>query len=293
MLRSIKKEMSVLFFSPAFLVCVLGVAVCMLMEPYDLSISMGTERHTVLDMILLQGKSWILENAGMSCEEVFMGQPGRQMMDFVTVLTSLPFLVQFCAERKNGVIRNCIFREGKIRYYVSRMFCGMVCGGLVMGVGTLLYYGILHMYFPTVMSLGQEKAELFSSLYGNGKIEYLILGQIAGFVLYGMVAALFGCVLAAFTKDIYICLTIPFLIKWLLVIFSSYLYSYLYIDHTPSEDRLWKTLEWWRNNGNLESMIRLSLEGKWMLAMGVLGAFFFVGLAIFAKRMNGRKDYGV
>lgn len=293
MLRSIKKEMSVLFFSPAFLVCVLGVAVCMLMEPYDLSISMGTERHTVLDMILLQGKGWILENAGMSCEEVFMGQPGRQMMDFVTVLTSLPFLVQFCAERKNGVIRNCIFREGKIRYYVSRMFCGMVCGGLVMGFGTLLYYGILHMYFPTVMSLGQEKAELFSSLYGNGKIEYLIFGQIAGFVLYGMVAALFGCVLAAFTKDIYICLTIPFLIKWLLVIFSSYLYSYLYIDHTPSEDRLWKTLEWWRNNGNLESMIRLSLEGKWMLAMGVLGAFFFVGLVIFAKRMNGRKDYGV
>lgn len=293
MLRSIKKEMSVLVFSRAFWFCVLGVVVCMLMETYDISIYMGTEQHTILDMILLQGKRWILENAGMSCEEVFMGQPGRQMMDFVTVLTSLPFLAQFCAERKNGVIRNCIFREGKIRYYVSRVFCGMVCGGLITGIGTLLYYGILHMYFPTVMSLGQEQVELFSVLYGSGKIEYLVLGRIVGFVLYGMVAALFGCVLAAFTRDIYVCLTVPFLIKWLLVIFSSYLYSYLYIDHTPSDDKIWKALEWWRNNGNLESMVSMSSEGKWILAIGVVCAFFFVGLVIFVKRMNGRKDYGV
>lgn len=294
MFRSIRKETAGILASPVFWISVLGALVLMLMQTYDVCGSMEeTETYNMLEMLFTKDRSWFLEEARLYREELSLNMAGRQMIEFVTVVATLPFLVRFCGERNSGVMRTYIFREGRWRYYISKMVSGIVCGGLVVCLAALCLQGLLCMLVPSVSEAGPEKMEVFQVLYNGKAPEVLMAGNIAGMFFYGMAAAVPGCVMAAFSRDVYLCLTLPFLCKYILGIFHTWLFTYLYMEEHELGDRARGYLEALYNNGTLEAFLSMPGKGKYLQATAAAVLMAVAGTVIFSARMNRRRDLGV
>ena len=48
---------------------------------------------------------------------------------FIPIIVAFPFMVSFCAERNNGLMRFTISRSGNIRYYLSKFSASFLLGG--------------------------------------------------------------------------------------------------------------------------------------------------------------------
>ena len=96
MFRSIRKETAGILASPVFWISVLGALVLMLMQTYDVCGSMEeTETDNMLEMLFTKDRNWFLEEARLYREEHSLNLAGRQIIEFVTVVATLPFLVRF------------------------------------------------------------------------------------------------------------------------------------------------------------------------------------------------------
>lgn len=285
LIRMIWNEWKRQCISITFLLGLCSVPLLMLLENLEVFANGMEEKYTLLSILVFQGKDWIDSNVPECWEELMMQQPGMQLQNFVTVLAALPFLVQFCNERKSGNLRIHIFRVGKWRYYLAKIISGMLSGGMMIGGGYALFAWILSLFFPTADERGLDLSYYLS----GGFTIHHFLYCLFGIVCYGMAAAVLGIAMSAFTKDIYICLTFPFLIKWINHVFQSY----LYVENEETITGTWrKMLNWWRNYGSLEQIIiesgNHSIQNTVLIFFGIC----LVGGAVFILRMNGRKDYG-
>lgn len=265
-----------------------GMAVCLLMLTSEISIydTFGTESKTILEVIFFKGREWISSSGEICWEELFLHQPQRGLCDYITIVTSLPFLVMFFREHTSGALRNRIFMEGKKRFCLTRVFCGAICGGGIVLLGQILFLVIVRCFFPPAQVI--LEAEQIDLLLGNHTVAQAVLLQSGSMFLYGFGASLFSIVLSAFTRDFYICLMLPFLINWLLVILQSYLTSLLIVDYPDATGTVWTVLRWVQNYGRLDCLAYIELWqcGIVVAVLSVLAGF------IFTRRMEKRRDQG-
>lgn len=292
LLRVILSDMKKQGMSVSFLLGLCSVVFLMLLETYETFSNETLEKYVLLEIMLLHGKEWICSNTSFNLEEILLQQPGRQLMDFITVTASIPFLVQFCNERKAGNLSVNIFRTGRHKYYISKMVSCMLSGGIISAGGYIICSFCLDLFFPGAGQTGADLSFYLPEGLTADQFGICFFYRTLGMFFYGMLAAGFGAVLSAFTKDIYICLTIPFLIKWMNHIFHFYLYSYLYVEHKEIKGIWMHLMDWWNNYGSLEQVIyetqnrRLLYAGTAFLVIAMLeGMVFYI-------RMNRRKDYG-
>ena len=277
--------------SPAFYIGIFGAVILMTLDTYEVFVNTESVRYTLLEM-LVRGKEWIMQNSSFCWEEFVLQQPGRQFIDYVTVLASLPFLIQFCMERKSGSTRLNIVRTGRWRYYFSKIISGMFSGGILVGSGYGIFLLLTWFRIPKAEEVGRDISFILPEGVLAGQFLSFAAFCLFGMFLYGMIAAAPGILFSSFTTDIYVCLTIPFLLKWVNEIFRSYLYTYLYIDHEKIEGKWLQCLSWWKENGGMEQIV-YEIQGKKIWQAGViLIGFFLVTATVFCLRMNGRKDYG-
>lgn len=264
------------------------LAICFLMLTTNVSIytELGIENKTLLELIICKGRSWIFSSGGIYWEEVFLNQPQRGVCDYITIVTAIPFLLMFFRENSNGALRNRIFCEGKKRFCLTRVCCGLLCGGLLVLLGEILFLGIVWYFFPSAQNFLDAEQMLF--LFGEYTATKAILLHICKMFLYGSMASLFSIVLSAFTRDIYICLMIPFFVCWLLVILQEYLTSLLDLDYPDAKGTVWEILRWIRNYGRLDCVVNIEL---WQCFVVVV-LFSVLASFIFTIRMGKRRDQG-
>lgn len=284
MLRCAGVHIYQMLVHPIFAILVLAVCLLMLTTEVHYYTLAGEEQKTILELIVFQGRSWLMENRPITVEELILQQPHRGLVDYIVILAALPFVNLFFKERASRVLRSRIQREGKIRFGLTRIFSGCIVGGLGVFLGAVLFLGIVSFFLPSTIC----DSGTWTEIYGEGNIHVLLVEHLAKFFFYGCLASLPSAVLAAFTRDIYLCLMIPFFICWILTIFQSYLISLLDLEHPEEKGTIWNILRWIREYGRMESVMQISLLQCFFVCAGGI----CIASILFQARLLTRRDQG-
>ena len=131
---------------------------------------------------------------------------------FIPIIVAFPFMVSFCAERNNGLMRFTITRSGKLRYYLSKFTASFLSGGLAVMIGLALYGVIVWIAFPSIDSYGLDPEQLSWSI-PDGVFVSVMRNLLAAFI-YGAFSTLPAFFLSSFCKNPYIITCLPFMLVY-------------------------------------------------------------------------------
>lgn len=285
------KEIKRVIGSAPFLVTLSVTIVFMLMTNVEITEPNGESvSKSLLLLLVTQDREWFIQQS-ISRESIFFYISNMEITEMVTILASLPFLYQFCEERKRGVLRYKILRQGKWKYYISKCITCVCSGAMVFGMATMVFWAILCVFLPGMEILGGENQEAFYTIYQTSFSDYFRTSLI-GFLVYGAIAALPGFVIAAFTYDIYLCIVLPFLGNYMLILFHSWLYSRLNTGNVTVHGWKKNWLEQLYQYGTLDHFFWGWHEEnrKGLILFGLI-VVVVCGI-VFCVRMNKRRDLG-
>lgn len=132
---------------------------------------------------------------------------------FIPIIVAFPFMVSFCAERNNGLMRFTISRSGKMRYYLSKFTASFLSGGLAVMIGLALYGIIVWISFPSLNSYNLDPEQISWSI-PDGAFVSIIRNLLAAFI-YGAFSTLPAFFLSSFCKNPYIITCLPFMLIYI------------------------------------------------------------------------------
>lgn len=132
---------------------------------------------------------------------------------FIPIIVAFPFMVSFCAERNNGLMRFTITRSGKIKYYLSKFSASFLSGGLAVMIGLALYGIVISIAFPSLDSYALD-AEQLQWIIPDGAFAAVIKAMLAAFI-YGAFSTLPAFFLSSFCKNPYIITCLPFMLIYI------------------------------------------------------------------------------
>ena len=129
---------------------------------------------------------------------------------FIPIIVAFPFMVSFCAERNNGLMRFTISRSGKLRYYLSKFSASFLSGGLAVMIGLALFGVVVWIAFPSLDSYNLDPEQL-EWIIPNGAFAAIAKNLLAAFI-YGAFSTLPAFFLSSFCKNPYIITCLPFML---------------------------------------------------------------------------------
>lgn len=151
--------------------------------------SLDGKEYTVLEIIF--GTKYDLH---FTSYDILQNSVNPYVTLFLPVLSSVPFVTAFCAERSSRNIRFTVTRIGKYRYCIAKFISALLSGGTAVLLGFAVYGLLICAFFPN--------PEQMLSAY----IRFLI-----GMGIYGAVSVLPAFLLSSFTANQYIICCFPFI----------------------------------------------------------------------------------
>jgi len=212
-IRSIYCEVKKLVLSPAFAAGVLLVVVLCMMTVAYVDNATG-KAYTLIEVFSLRDQQLRLS---LSAYKVFLdGLTGQYSLLFLPLSVSVTFIPLYCAERKSGMQRMQIIRQSKTRFALARALGSMLCGGLVVMTGFLVYGLIVYALIPHSMIADES---LVAAGFINTDESFIvtnILKKIASTFLEGVELSCLPLLLYMIIKDVYFIICIPVLFYFII-----------------------------------------------------------------------------
>ena len=149
------------------------------------------KEHTAIEVILTKQQFNMIQFSG---KDILFTSISPYITIFLPVLSAIPFVTVFCAERLSGNMRFTITRINSTLYIISKFISALVSGALSVMLGFVLYSIVI------------------CSVFGyNGTISEMIKMYI-GMAFYGMVSILPAFLLSAFIRNKYMICCFPFIL---------------------------------------------------------------------------------
>ncbi|MBR6101038.1 MAG: ABC transporter permease [Ruminococcus sp.] len=168
--------------------------------------------YSILEAFFSFDRKFVETHDSFSSYRLFCNGLSGYISMFIPIIVAFPFMVSFCAERNNGLIRFTITRAGKLRYYLSKFAASFIGGGLAVLLGMAIFGIILRFSFPTFMSYDPDPETLKWSL-PDGEAVGVIKVLLSSF-LYGAFSTLPAFFLSSFCKNPYIITCLPFMLVY-------------------------------------------------------------------------------
>lgn len=221
------------------------------------------KEYTALEIIIDRSKLSGIEFSGISILHISVNP---YLTLFLPVLSSIPYVTFFCAERIGGNLRFIITRTGKMTYCLSKFLSALISGALTVTLGFVLYSFVIF----TVFGL-------------DGSITELIKIYI-GIAIYGAISVLPAFILSAFIRNKYMICCFPF-------IFMHFYYTMIA-----------KVQDHFSAHGNFDAILKISFiytndikeilfshDTRAIVFYPLLAVIVFIGFTII---MNRRLDNG-
>ncbi len=226
-LSTLRQDLKKTVGNYCFLICVLLTAgLCFTAIAYsneEKGISV-----TVLDAILYKSRAEMLSDSSYSLAHIFSTASTGYLPMFLPMIAAFPFIPNFCSERNSGLIRMTIFRTGKYRYYFSKFLSAMIGGGMAVALGCGLYCGVSSFFFPLPESypVNMELVNMgLATIPTNSICITIALKTLLGGFCAGAVSTLLAFFFAAFVRNRYLIVCLPFMITYM---YSSLLDKIVY-----------------------------------------------------------------
>ena len=190
LINSAAVELRKTSFSYGFILCILITCLlCFTSSVYTDSLT-GKE-YSVFEVIANKSRSVF---SSFTSSQLLRTSGSPYITIFIPVLSSLPFVTGFCAERLGGNMRFVIIRSGKYKYCVSKFISAVLSGGTAVMSGFMLYSIAICFSFSNE---GLSAIELIKMYIGMG--------------IYGMISVLPAFFLSAFIRNKYMICCFPFI----------------------------------------------------------------------------------
>lgn len=188
--NSITVELRKTIFSYGFILCIIVTfLLCFTSSVYTDSLT-GKE-YSVFEVISNKSRSAF---SSFTSSQILHASVSPYLTLFIPVLSSLPFVTSFCAERLGGNMRFVITRSGKYKYCISKFISAVLSGGTAVMVGFILYSAVVCFAFS------------------NEELYVLeLIKMYVGMGIYGMISVLPAFFLSAFIKNKYMICCFPFI----------------------------------------------------------------------------------
>lgn len=188
--NSITVELRKTIFSYGFILCiVITCLLCFTSSVYTDSLT-GKE-YSVFEIIANKSRSVF---SSFTSSQLLHASVSPYLTLFIPVLSSLPFVTGFCAERLGGNMRFVITRSCKYKYCISKFISAVLSGGTAVMAGFILY----------------SVAVCYS--FSNESLSALeLIKMYTGMGIYGMISVLPAFFLSAFIKNKYMICCFPFI----------------------------------------------------------------------------------
>ena len=299
LLRIIKTDMKKVFTSFGFYSCV--IITFLLCFTYNLSYDyIANEGLSVFAVFTRYSRSELLENIDYCTLSVFRLSISQWVILFIPIIASFSFVPLFCDERNSKLIRYSTIRTSKITYNVGKFVTAFLAGGLAILIGHMLFGITIQFMFPSLSEYPAEMQNYFieslaftepkmANLYKEIGSIGLIIPRLFELFLYGAISSIPVLVLAAISKNIYVIICIPFLMKYLIDQTMSKISYNLYMSSESPDGILRDLLIVFDTNATQNLFIYYDYKIKIIIANLI---YSIVAYIIFSFIMNRRLDFG-
>ena len=267
--------------SPYFLACIILVcAICFTSSGYtDYS---ANKQYTIFEMMFMLGTE-DAQTYDFSRECVSAIGYGAWAAQFLVILVSFSFVKIMCDERLYGQKRYYISRSGLLRYSACKLLSAIISAALVCFMGYMLFVGITYAVFPSVSTLPQNEQECFAITgqhFAKTMLRMCLVG--ASFVPLPFI-------IAAFTRNIYFSVCIPFLVQYMQRTAENKLIHAMFTSGNYSEK---KQMLLWLVSHNSAELIAWGDTRYSLYAALLHTAVIFASFIIFYMAQKRRVDNG-
>lgn len=262
LMRSLSVDLRKSFFGYGFFLCTLVVFLLCFASVIYTDGWTGKE-YTAIEIIADRSQLPNIEFSGMSILHISVNP---YLTLFLPVLSSIPFVTLFCAERTGGNLRFVIMRTGKAVYCLSKFLSALISGALTVCSGFILYSVVILCVFGNDGSISE------------------LMKIYAGIAVYGAISVLPAFFLSSFIKNKYMICCFPF-------IFMHFYYT-----------AIAKLQDYFKAHDNWDAIFKISFlytseikeifftqDRRAVIFYSVLTVLTFVGFYLI---MNRRVDYG-
>ena len=248
--------------------------------------------YSIMEAFFTFDKKFVEANTNFASINLFsIGLNGYITM-FIPIIVAFPFMVSFCAERNNGLMRFTISRTGKLRYYLSKFFASFLSGGLAVLLGLAIFGTVIYILFPSFSSY-EIDPEQMKYMYPDSEAVRFLRTLAQGF-LYGAFSTLPAFFLSSFCKNPYIITCLPFMLVYVWQTVITKLQSKMWENPMGFDQDYYEKLTAFSPNSPMYIPTILSNEmtqgGKYTLWFNSI--YLVVILVGFILIMNLRTDRG-
>ncbi len=206
-INTLFSELKRTILSPYFIACIILLAVlCFTSSGYmDYSTN---KQYSIFEMMsMLSSKA--AQSSDFARETVIRNGFGAWTAQFLVILVSFPFVKIMCDEKLYGQKRYYISRTGILRYSASKLLSAVISAALICLFGYLLFSAVCMAVFPSIDTFSKGEQEWFAMsgvTYANNLLRIILVG--ASFVTLPFI-------IAAFTRNLYFSVCIPFLVQYM------------------------------------------------------------------------------
>lgn len=182
-----------------------------------------SKQSSVFEVLTLFSKKSIRSDVSLSSVIIFKKCLSGYSTMFLPIVVAFPFMISFCAERNNGLMRFTITRTGALKYYLSKFLASSIGGGLAVTGGAALFGIMCMILFPPMSSYNVIGEEL-KWLLPDGAL-LTVVKVLCGAFLYGVISTLPAFFLSSFCKNPYLITCLPFPSNYLINAFLDKLSS--------------------------------------------------------------------
>ena len=168
--------------------------------------------YSIFEAFFSFDRSFIESRSEFAWTTLFSSGLSGYISMFIPIIVAFPFMVSFCAERNNGLMRFTITRAGKLRYYLSKFTASLLGGGLAVAFGMILFGIVVRIAFPSIYSYGLDPESLQWTV-PNGEMSIVWRVLLSSFI-YGAFSTLPAFFLSSFCRNPYIITCLPFMLVY-------------------------------------------------------------------------------
>lgn len=219
----LKNQLIKILTNKAFYFATASIVILLLFGTIYISPMLG-EKYALINFIFSSEKDVLVNESQLCAFYITIEDIDSYLNMFLPIITSIPFVILICEEKKNNITRYEIYRTSKKKYIACNFFAVMLIGGLVTLIGYLLFCIIAFLVLPNNISvLTNMKLELLKSNSFLARKMYNLLG-IYGILflkcfrefLYGAFMVIPAFTLSKIIKNRYVITSFPFMFFFLL-----------------------------------------------------------------------------
>lgn len=201
-----------------------------------------SENGTSLSMIqvfqLLQSNPASIDTEQFQLIVILQRIPSGYLSLFAPIVTSLPFVLSFHAEKVTKYKRVYMFRKkSSMDYYINKWIAGIFAGGAILMFGILLFQFLICFCNGVIFDeFGQPKLIMDKNLWVYFK-------YYTGIFIYGAMSSMLAIAICFLCDNLYFIICLPFVLTYLYNIGISYLLSRLYASNSSMPEALAQIVE--------------------------------------------------